>query len=64
MRGVNLESKDVLHLASAIEANCDVFITKDEPLKQNANKLIPTMTPKDFLKNLKELNINPKIKAT
>ncbi len=63
MKTINLESKDVLHLASAIEARCDVLITKDEIFKQNAKELIPAMTPKEFLKNLKELNINPKSKS-
>lgn len=45
-----IKSKDALHLACAVEAKCDYFITTDRALLKNARSLpeMKSVNPIDF----------------
>ena len=51
-----LKSKDALHLASAIEANAEYFITTDDGILKKTSKFdkILVVNPTDFIKKLKD----------
>ena len=49
-RGVN--KKDALHLACAIEAECDYFLTTDKKLLNKAIPGIISINPLDFIRKL------------
>ena len=51
---VNLSSKDALHLACAVSIQADFFLTCDDSLKKQAQKLeleIAIMNPIDYIRN-------------
>lgn len=51
-----LKAKDALHIACAIEANCDYFITTDDKIINKSDKIdgIIILNPTDILKVLEE----------
>lgn len=48
----NIKKKDALHIACAIKANCDYFLTTDKKLLNTAFKEITVINPLDFIKIL------------
>ena len=50
MSEINLNSGDAVHLATAIESECDVLLTKDQHFKRNAKEKIECMDIKGFKK--------------
>ena len=48
----NIKKKDALHLACAIEAKCDYFLTTDKKLLKTAFDEIIVLSPIDFIKIL------------
>ena len=52
-----IENKDAIHIACAIEANCDFFITTDDNLeKKFKGNEITICNPVDFVRVLEEKN--------
>ena len=53
----SIKNKDAIHIASAIEAGCDYFITTDDELgkKYTSNEIV-ICNPVDFIKILEEQN--------
>ena len=51
-----IKNKDALHIASAIAANCDVFLTVDRKLLKTPIDGIKTVSPIDFLNYEEEAN--------
>jgi len=50
-----IKNKDAIHIACAIEAGCDYFITTDDELaKRYTGKEINICSPIDFIKILEE----------
>ncbi|MCL2625077.1 MAG: PIN domain-containing protein [Planctomycetaceae bacterium] len=50
IKAQGIKNKDAIHLASAIEAECDYFITTDDViLKKNAEKSIKVCSPIEFI---------------
>jgi len=49
-----IKAKDALHVACAIEAQCDYFLTTDDQLlkRLTASSMIVAMNPVDFIKVL------------
>jgi predicted nucleic acid-binding protein len=61
LKKLGLKKKDSIHLASAIEAECDYFITTDDGILKKYEVIkqghkINACTPVDFLNVLEELN--------
>ncbi|CAN5408444.1 hypothetical protein BH10ACI1_BH10ACI1_21930 [soil metagenome] len=56
LQNSGLKSKDALHLASAIEANAEYFITTDDGILKKISKFdkILVINPTDFIKKLKD----------
>jgi predicted nucleic acid-binding protein len=53
----HIKNKDAIHIACAIEAGCDYFITTDDDLpKKNAGNEITLCSPIDFIKIMEEQN--------
>ncbi len=54
MEDLNVESNDALHIASALSADCDAFITRDERLGNQVNQLenIRWLKPEEVLEEL------------
>ncbi len=52
MSEINLNAGDAVHLATAIESECDVLLTKDHYFKQNAKEKIECMDPKEFMNRI------------
>jgi predicted nucleic acid-binding protein len=52
-----LKPKDALHIACAVDAKCDYFLTTDDQLlkKMANNSDIPVLNPTDFIKIIEEL---------
>jgi len=55
MQSVNLTSEDAIHLASALMAGCDVLVSSDQNLLENAVKVIPVSLPEDVEQTLKDM---------
>ena len=55
-RKTNISAPDIIHLATAIEAGCDILVTSDEIFCKNAIKFIPSSLPENFREELKKLN--------
>lgn len=55
-KATGIKSKDALHLACAIEAACDTFITTDRSFLKKAQKIkeIKTLNPVDFVMVLED----------
>ena len=51
-----IKNKDALHIASAIAADCDVFLTVDRKLLKTPVDGIKTVSPMDFLNYEEEAN--------
>jgi predicted nucleic acid-binding protein len=49
-----IKKKDALHIACAVEANCDYFLTTDKKLLANNFEKIKTVNPLDFIKTLED----------
>ncbi len=49
MSEINLNVGDALYLATAIELECDVLLTKDQYFKRNAKEKIECVGPKEFM---------------
>jgi len=51
-----IKPKDALHLACAIEARCDAFLTTDRPLLKKVRSLaeIATLNPIDYVLTMDE----------
>jgi predicted nucleic acid-binding protein len=47
-----IKKKDALHIACAIEAKCDYFLTTDKKLLKTAFEKIKVISPIDFIKIL------------
>jgi len=54
MKDVNVESNDAFHIASAKEAECNVFVTSDEKLGRQVNQIagLKWYKPHELLKEL------------
>ena len=50
----NIKNKDALHIACAIEAKCDYFLSTDKKLLKATIDKINIMSPIDFIKILKK----------
>jgi len=55
MGELSIRSNDVIHLATAILAGCDLFVTNDTDLLKTINKKIPACTPEQVDQKLKSL---------
>jgi len=45
----NISAPDCLHLATALQAGCDILVTSDEGLKNAARPYIPAVKPEELL---------------
>lgn len=54
MSEINIHAGDAVHLATAIQSDCDVLLTKDSYLLNNAKQKIVCMTPKEFMDKIEE----------
>lgn len=50
MTKLNISAPDAIHLATAVEAKCNVFISSDEILVKRSNKFIQSFTPDNFFR--------------
>jgi len=57
---VNLTSEDAIHVASALMAGCDLLVSNDQNLVDNAKKVIPACETKDVLQILREMEFELK----
>jgi len=55
-RQSNISATDCIHLATAIEAGCDVLVTTDEFFMKEAKKYIPTSLPETVEEELRKLS--------
>jgi len=53
IKATGVKEIDALHVACAIEANCDYFITTDDRVLKYKNDRIIIVDPIDFIKSLK-----------
>jgi len=53
IRATGVKEIDALHVACAIEANCDYFITTDDRVLKYKDNRIQIVDPIDFIKNMK-----------
>jgi predicted nucleic acid-binding protein len=49
IKQMGLKTKDALHLASAISAGCDYFLTTDDRILKYSEKRIAILNPVDFV---------------
>ena len=49
----NMSAPDCLHVATALQAGCDVLVTSDGPLRDAARSHITAVTPEELLKALR-----------
>jgi len=54
----NISAPDSIHLATALEAGCDLLVTSDESFRKNASIFTPACLPEKFKKTLKELEFD------
>lgn len=52
----NISTSDCIHVATALEAGCDILVTSDESFEKNASKFISTCLPENFIDGLRKLN--------
>ena len=66
MKDVNVESNDAFHIASAMEAGCNIFVTSDERLGKQVNQIIGLKwyKPDELLNELTQGKLKPKNKST
>lgn len=50
-----ISAPDVIHLASAIELNCDILVTRDDDFREIADEFILTIFPEQIQNALKQL---------
>ena len=55
MQSANLTCEDAIHLVSALMAGCDLLVSNDQHLLNNAKKVIPVSSPENVEQKLKEL---------
>ena len=53
LRDLNVKAPDSIHIATALEADCTVFVTNDEELGKEAKKKIKWAIPKEAYAMLK-----------
>jgi predicted nucleic acid-binding protein len=54
MSEINLGSGDAVHVATALESNCDILLTKDRHLIRSAREKMVCMAPAEFMKDLQK----------
>ena len=54
MENIGIKPKDALHIACAIQSNCDYFITTDIKLLKRAVTEIVLINPINFIKEMEE----------
>lgn len=54
-RTTNITATDCLHLATALEARCDLLVTTDEFFAKEAKNYLPTSLPEDVEEELRNL---------
>jgi predicted nucleic acid-binding protein len=52
MTKINISAMDAIHVATAVEAGCDRFVSSDTALIKNAKSLIPTYSPEKLLREI------------
>jgi len=57
-RTTNISAPDCLHLATALEAGCDLFVTTDEFLAKEAKEYLHTSLPENVETELRNLGFN------
>lgn len=55
IKKMGIETKDALHLAAAISAQCDYFLTTDDRVLKYSDTEIAVINPVDFLKHMEAL---------
>jgi predicted nucleic acid-binding protein len=58
VRTTGIKEKDSLHIACAIYANCDYFITTDDRITKYRDENINIVSPVEFLKLWEDVNSN------
>jgi len=51
----NISAQDCIHLATALEAGCDILVTSDKTFKKYSAEFIKTCLPEGVNKSLREL---------
>jgi predicted nucleic acid-binding protein len=52
MTKINISAMDAVHVATAVEAGCDRFVSSDTALIKNAKSLIPAYPPDKMLREI------------
>jgi len=52
MTKINISAMDAIHVATAVEAGCDRFVSSDTALIKNAKSLIPAFPPDKMLREI------------
>ncbi len=56
-RKTNISVNDMVHLATALEANCDFLVTNDRFFCKQASEFLPSCSSNDYKKNFKAFTL-------
>lgn len=54
----NISAPDGIHIATALDAGCDILVTSDDSFKNNSGKYIPTCLPEKVNATLRDIGFN------